>query len=136
MASNEVLSIPVIDLSPFTSGSNLGSRRLAAKDLAGKLQTNGSIGICGLGISANELEKAFNVAKKLFDLPYEEKMKAPHPDALVPHRGYSGMGREKGAAKTALETDDEAQKDAYMNASDYKVWCFLPYLLLDALTRA
>jgi isopenicillin N synthase-like dioxygenase len=121
MAANGVLSVPIVDLSSFTSGGgDLESRKRAARDLAEKLLVNGCVGISGHGVPSDVLKEAFGVAKKLFDLPYEEKMKAPHPDATVPHRGYSGMGREKGAAKTALETDDEAQKDAYLNASDYK----------------
>ncbi|TGO50629.1 hypothetical protein BCON_0179g00090 [Botryotinia convoluta] len=47
-------------------------------------------------------------------------MKAPHPDGLVPHRGYSGMGREKGAAKTASEIDNELEEEEYFTAPDYK----------------
>jgi isopenicillin N synthase-like dioxygenase len=119
MASIGVLSVPVVDLSPFTSGGDLESRKRAANDLAEKGQINGCVGISGHGVPADELNEAFAVT--IFDLPYKDKMKAPHPDALVPHRGYSGMGREKGAAKTALETDDQERKDAYLQASDYKV---------------
>jgi isopenicillin N synthase-like dioxygenase len=121
MASNGTSSIPIVDLSPFTSGGDLESRRRAAKDLAEKGHINGSVGISGHGVSSDSLKAAFALVKKLFELPYEDKMKAPHPDAVVPHRGYSGMGREKGAAKTATETDNSAEKDEYLNASDYKV---------------
>lgn len=95
-------------------------RRQEAKDLADKGRTNGCVGFSGHGVPADVLKEAFGVAKKLFDLSYEDKMKAPHPDAVVPHRGYSGIRREKGAAKTALETDDEVQKDLYLQVSDYK----------------
>jgi len=56
-------------------------------------------------------------------------MKAPHPDGYVPHRGYSGIAKEQGAAKTAAETDDEAQKAAITKASDYKVSKFPLYFL-------
>jgi hypothetical protein len=49
------------------------------------------------------------------------RMKAPHPDGWVPHRGYSGIGTEKGGAKSASETDDEIQKATFLKASDYKV---------------
>ncbi|PQE29143.1 thymine dioxygenase protein [Rutstroemia sp. NJR-2017a BBW] len=120
MASNGTSFIPIVDLSPFTSGGDLESRQRAAKDLAEKGHINGSVGISGHGVSSDSLKEAFALVKKLFDLPYEDKMKAPHPDAVIPHRGYSGMGREKGAAKTATETDDSAEKDEYLNASDYK----------------
>ncbi|KAJ8069313.1 hypothetical protein OCU04_002970 [Sclerotinia nivalis] len=122
MALNEISSIPIVDLSPFTSGGDHESRRRAAKDLAEKVQINGSVGICGHGVPSETLREAFTLAKKLFDLPYEEKMKAPHPDAVFPHRGYSSIGREKVAAKTAMETetDSELGKEVYLNASDYK----------------
>ncbi|KAH8701528.1 putative leucoanthocyanidin dioxygenase [Talaromyces proteolyticus] len=124
MASNGNLSIPIVDLSPFTSGEAGGDlesrKRAAAADLAEKLQVNGSVGIIGHGVPVVLLQEAFRMVKTLFNLPYEDKMKAPHPDGTVPHRGYSGLGREQGAAKTALETDDEIEKDAYTSASDYK----------------
>ncbi|OCL06357.1 putative leucoanthocyanidin dioxygenase [Glonium stellatum] len=120
MAPNGVYGVPVVDLSPFTSGGDFESRRRAAIDLAEKGQINGCVGITGHGVTSERLKEAFAVTKKLFDLPYEEKMKAPHPDSTTPHRGYSGTGREKGAAKTALETTDEAQKDAYSKTTDYK----------------
>jgi isopenicillin N synthase-like dioxygenase len=113
--------VPIVDISPFTSGGTLSSRQKAAKQLAEKIHLNGSAGISGHGVSPDILHKAFALAKRLFDLPYEDKMKAPHPEGMVPHRGYSGMGREQGAAKTALETDDDAAKDEYLNTSDYKV---------------
>ena len=134
MRSIGVLSVPVVDLSPFTSRGDLESCKRAAKDLAEKGQINGCVGISGHGVPTDELNEAFTVAKKLFDLPYEDKMKAPHPDALVPLRGYSGIGREKVAAKTALETDEEEQKDAYLQASDYKVCVSIWQRKSDALT--
>lgn len=118
------LSVPIVDLSPFTSSGDSNSRAQAAQDLSQKVRINGCVGIIGHGISPDMLAEAFQVNKKLFDLPYEEKMKAPHPDSAVPHRGYSGTGREKNTAKTALETDDEGKKEAYLEeASDYKA-CF------------
>ncbi|KAF4635091.1 hypothetical protein G7Y89_g3018 [Cudoniella acicularis] len=120
MGSNGVLSVPIVDLSAFTSDSDIDLRKRAAKDLAEKVRINGCVGISGHGLPSKVLEEAFRVAKRLFDLPYEEKMKAPHPDASVPHRGYSGTGREKGAAKTALENGEEAQKEVSLEPSDYK----------------
>jgi isopenicillin N synthase-like dioxygenase len=133
MALNKMSSVPIVDLSPFTSGGDLESRKRAAKDLAEKGHINGSVGISGHGVSSDSLKEAFVLVKKLFNLPYEDKMKAPHPDALVPHRGYSGMGREKGAAKTATETDNLVEKDEYLNASDYKVCARGNFRLIYAL---
>jgi hypothetical protein len=49
------------------------------------------------------------------------RMKAPHPDGWVPHRGYSGIGTEQGGAKTASETDNEELKASLTKKIDYKV---------------
>lgn len=150
--------IPIVDLSAFTSGGDLESRKQAARDFAEKCHPTGCIGISGHGVPADMLEKAFQVSKKLFSLPYEEKyvqwalrfhypvakpdsdrMKAPHPKAFVPHRGYSGIGTEKGGIKTAAETDDKDLQASILKASDYKVcgvWLSLHFFLTSLLRRA
>jgi hypothetical protein len=51
-------------------------------------------------------------------------MKAPHPEGFVPHRGYSRIGKERSGLKAASETDDEAQKAAFLTILDYKVRSF------------
>ncbi|KAJ3543706.1 hypothetical protein NM208_g3441 [Fusarium decemcellulare] len=83
-----------VDLSAFTSNGDATSRRQTADELHEKLKINGFVGITGHGVSPDLLTEAFATSKKFFDLPYQDKMKAPHPDAPVPHRGYSGPGRE------------------------------------------
>jgi isopenicillin N synthase-like dioxygenase len=113
-------AIPVIDISSFIGGGQLPARQHTARQLAELGRVNGCLGISGHGLSSRSLEEAFQVTKQLFDLPYEEKMKAPHPDGPVPHRGYSGTGREKAAKKTALESTEERQKDDYSKMSDFK----------------
>lgn len=92
MMSEEAPRIPIVDLSAFTANGELGSRQLAAKSLAETVHINGSVGISGHGISPQELNKAFALTRELFDLSYENKMKAPHQDSMVPHRGYSRFG--------------------------------------------
>ncbi|EEA26496.1 hypothetical protein EYB25_003733 [Talaromyces marneffei] len=122
MSSSVDLSIPIVDLSPFTSSdaTNRESRQKAAKDLADKLQGNGYVGIIGHGVPPELLGKAFQTSKTFFDLPYEDKMKAPHPDGTVPHRGYSAIGREKGYAKTAHESGNDTEENAELSLTDYK----------------
>lgn len=128
-----------VDLSPFTSSdaTNRESRQKAAKDLADKLQGNGYVGIIGHGVPPELLGKAFQTSKTFFDLPYEDKMKAPHPDGTVPHRGYSAIGREKGYAKTAHESGNDTEENAELSLTDYKVGVsplFLSNFLLLNLT--
>lgn len=123
MASKGGACVPVLDLSAFTCGADLGQREKTARVLAECCRLNGCVGITGHGVPMEPLERAFNLSKRLFDLPLEDKLKAPHPEGMTPHRGYSGVGREQGGAKGALDTDALGTKDSLLKTSDYKV-CF------------
>jgi isopenicillin N synthase-like dioxygenase len=115
--------IPIVDLSPYASTNTSGDaslRQQRAKELHDAVRVNGCVGITGHGISSELLRQAFAVSTQLFGLPYADKMKAPHPNGHTPHRGYSGTGRERGAVKTAKETDDEDLKQQYTSTADYK----------------
>jgi isopenicillin N synthase-like dioxygenase len=114
--------VPIVDVSPFVFGGDIEAQRRVSEELAEKASANGCIGISGHGVSPDILAEAFEITKKLFDLPYSEKMKAPHPDGPTPHRGYSGTGRERGAAKTETEDWNDAVKEEYEEITDYKVW--------------
>lgn len=121
MGSKEGSCVPVVDLSAFTYGADLGQRKETARALAECCRLNGCVGITGHGVPTDLLERAFTMSNRLFDLPLEDKLKAPHPEGMTPHRGYSGIGREQGGAKGALDTDDQGTKDLLLKASDYKV---------------
>ena len=118
---NSDTAVPIVDLSVFGPSGDFEARRLAARELAKKCRPFGAVGITGHGVSSDLLQEAFDTAKRLFNLPYEEKMKAPHPNGPTPHRGYSGTGRERVAAKTQTETKDETQKGVYSKITDFKV---------------
>jgi isopenicillin N synthase-like dioxygenase len=115
-------SVPVIDITPFTTpDKNLEAKRRVAAQLAAKASINGCVGITGHGITEEVLMEAFTMAKKLFALPFEDKMTAPHPNAPNPHRGYSGTGREHAAKKTESENwESSAKKEDYEKLTDYK----------------
>ncbi|KAI9666156.1 MAG: hypothetical protein M1821_004091 [Bathelium mastoideum] len=100
--------ISTVDLSPFTSNSELAVRKAAARELARCCRPHGCVGIVGHGVPRDLLAEAFRVAKTLFDLPMEDKMKAPHPKARIPHRGYSAPGREKAFSDEEVSTNSEA----------------------------
>ncbi|XXG96024.1 hypothetical protein Hte_002301 [Hypoxylon texense] len=55
----------------------------------------GFVKIIGHGFPKRDVDEALAWTKKLFGLPLEEKMKAPHPLGPIPHRGYSSIGKEK-----------------------------------------
>lgn len=113
--------IPIVDLSPFASTTaDVSLRQQRAKEMHEAVRVNGCVGLAGHGVSVELLQQAFAVSNQLFGLPYADKMKAPHPNGHTPHRGYSGTGKERGAVKTAHETDDEDLKQQYMSTADYK----------------
>ena len=124
MASNGIHSaIPNVDISAFTTGGDLESRRRTARELATACHPHGCISLTGHGVPPELLRETFAVTKRLFDLPLEDKMKAPHPDGYIPHRGYSGIGKEQASGKAGVETNDEVHKRALKSMVDYKV-CF------------
>ncbi|KAJ4317072.1 hypothetical protein N0V84_007525 [Fusarium piperis] len=110
----------IVDLSAFTSNGDAKLRRQAADDLHEKLKINGFVGITGHGVSQDLLAEAFATSRNFFDMPYEDKMKAPHPDTPIPHRGYSGPGREYAAAKTAEEESFEMGSEE--NKREPNIW--------------
>ncbi|CAF9918244.1 MAG: hypothetical protein HETSPECPRED_003710 [Heterodermia speciosa] len=111
MGSLQNPSIPIVNLSAFTRDSTSYERKQAAAKLSQCCRLNGFVGITGHGMPTDLLDKVFAMSKRLFDLPLEEKLKAPHPEGWTPHRGYSGIGRENGGAKGALDAGDQAKMD-------------------------
>ncbi|KAI1881152.1 hypothetical protein JX265_001392 [Neoarthrinium moseri] len=91
--------IATIDLSPFSASkrnTSTDSQRLkVGQDLVEALHRLGFVKVTGHGMSKDEINKALDWTKRLFDLPECEKMKAPHPPGPMPHRGYSSIGKEK-----------------------------------------
>ncbi|PVI08348.1 putative leucoanthocyanidin dioxygenase [Periconia macrospinosa] len=120
--SVEGKTVPIVDITPFTTtGYSPEVKKHVATELASKASIDGCVGISGHGVPDEVVATAFVMTKKLFELPFEEKMKAPHPDAPVPHRGYSGTGRENAARKTETEDwDGSAKKADYEKLTDYK----------------
>lgn len=103
----EALSIPTVDVSPFFSQHTTTSdtqRLTSAKLLVEALHSFGFAKVTGHGLGTHEVSEALGWVQKLFDLPYDEKMKAPHPPSPMPHRGYSGIGEEKVYSREDVET--------------------------------
>jgi isopenicillin N synthase-like dioxygenase len=103
-------TIPTVDLTPFSSdpheSTTLTAAHLkAARDLVATLHRFGFVNITGHGLSLQEITHMFAWSKKMFDLPFQEKMKAPHPEGPIPHRGYSMVGREKVYARDDIKED-------------------------------
>ena len=121
MASETPTGIPTVDLSSFREGTDVQNRQEVVQQLAQACRHHGCVGITGHGVSSQLLAAAFDLTKRIFDLSTEDKLKAPHPQAPTPHRGYSPPGMEKAYSKSDLETDDEARKAVGRKTVDYKV---------------
>ncbi|KAK4447659.1 Clavaminate synthase-like protein [Podospora aff. communis PSN243] len=102
--------IPTVDMSTFScelhkSTTPTAAHLKAARDLVATLHRFGFVNITGHGLSNQEITDMFAWSKKMFDLPFQEKMIAPHPDGPIPHRGYSMVGREKVYARDDIKGD-------------------------------
>jgi isopenicillin N synthase-like dioxygenase len=129
-------TIPTVDLTPFTTNAEppslLDSQRLkAGKALVETLHDFGFVKVTGHGFSKREIDEALDWTKKLFDLPEEDKMKAPHPAGGMPHRGYSSIGKEKiySEADAKVPGSDDNVSQESRNISDYKVRGIRPHSL-------
>ena len=49
-------------------------------------------------------------------------MKAPHPAAVAPHRGYSGVGTEIVSKNLAEDAEDNTSEDSE-DKTEFKVCC-------------
>ncbi|KAK6064325.1 hypothetical protein SCUP515_11854 [Seiridium cupressi] len=119
-------NIANVDLSPFTAPAenpSTHSQRLkAGQDLVEALHRLGFAKVTGHGLSRDEINEALEWTKRLFDLPEHDKVKAPHPPGPMPHRGYSGIGKEKVYSKDEVEshTGDENVSRTLRKISDFK----------------
>jgi isopenicillin N synthase-like dioxygenase len=99
--------IPIIDLGAFTAGTP-ASRACTAQDLTAACRRVGFAYVTNHGVPPALLREAFAWSRRLFDLPREQKMLAPHPPGPNVHRGYSWPGLEKVSQyiHTAGDADD------------------------------
>ncbi|BDD62293.1 hypothetical protein MPDQ_006716 [Monascus purpureus] len=102
--------LPIIDFADWLSPTTTQEEKTAvAKALVDACRTVGFVYIINHRVSQEQLDDAFAWTKKLFDLPMEEKMLAPHPDGPAVHRGYSWPGLEKVSQVLGTKEDDEGK---------------------------
>lgn len=106
-------SLPVIDFSRWLKGSPDDKKQLA-HDLAEACRREGFIYVVNHGVSDDLLDEAFSWSKKLFDLPEDKKMLAPHPPGPDVHRGYSWPGLEKVSQYVHQDGADSDDEDAQL----------------------
>src|SRR5262250_2391669 len=83
-------SVPVIDIAPFLAGSPEGRARVAAQ-VGRACEEIGFLIVQGHGVPRELVEQMYDVSRRFFDLPLEEKMNVRGPKRS---RGYGPLGEE------------------------------------------
>lgn len=134
-------AIPIVDFSAWSAGSPEEKQKIA-KELTDAARGVGFVYIVNHGVPDDVLEQAFAWSKKLFDLPHEKKMLAPHPPGIHArpsvleaseliagfftgpnvHRGYSWPGLEKVSQYIHKDGEDsDAEDQELRKVEDCKV---------------
>lgn len=99
------MQIPTVDFSPWFQSADSTSRAKAARDIVDACKGVGFVYIVNHSAPESLLDEAFDWSRRFFDLPMEEKSKAPHPEGWTVHRGYSCPGLEKVSQAVSGDVD-------------------------------
>ncbi|KAH8821997.1 hypothetical protein F5884DRAFT_828154 [Xylogone sp. PMI_703] len=86
-----------LDFSDFYS-TNPATRVELCNALVSSLKQHGFVRLINHGVPPPDIDTAFETSKHFFQLPFEQKMKSPHPPTANPHRGFTAVGIENVAA--------------------------------------
>ncbi|KAJ5089526.1 hypothetical protein N7532_008210 [Penicillium argentinense] len=98
-------AIPVVDFAKWAAGGP--SRLQIAQDIVAACKRVGFVYIVNHSLPEHQIDEAFKWSLRFFDLPQEEKLKAPHPEGWAVHRGYSWPGLEKVSQAISADNDQE-----------------------------
>ncbi|KAJ3889992.1 flavonol synthase/flavanone 3-hydroxylase [Lentinula edodes] len=87
-------SLPTVNFVDFGDGTSKSALDIGIK-LFEACRDVGFAYLVNTGIPQGQIDGMFDWSAKLFALPIETKLKAPHPPEGWKHRGYSGIGREQ-----------------------------------------
>lgn len=117
---SKATALPIVDLTPFVMSASSDEQLARAKHLVEACRDVGFVFIQGHGVPKETIQQAFEISKKFYDLPKEEKMKASHPPGWTVHRGYSWPGLEKVSnATSSVDARDIAAQ--LREVQDFKV---------------
>lgn len=114
------MEIPVVDFSPWKQVHNQQGRQRVAHEIVDACKKVGFVYITDHSIPESLLDKAFDWSRRFFELPMEEKFKAPHPEGWAVHRGYSCPGLEKVSQAVSGGNDEDVIKKL-RQIPDFKV---------------
>ena len=103
----ETSSIPIVDFAAWHESPNVDEKKVIAAKLVEACRNVGFVYIINHTVSPERLAEAFEMSKRLFELPREKKMLAPHPAGFSVHRGYSWPGLEKVSNAMGDEEDED-----------------------------
>lgn len=112
--------IPIVDFSSWNKPQGESDKLHVANELVEACQTVGFVYIINHALPESVIDAAFDWSKRLFQLPREEKLKAPHPEGWAVHRGYSWPGLEK-VSQVMSTVDDEQARRKLREVPDVKV---------------
>lgn len=104
------MKIPRVDFTSWNDHHDKFTRLRVAQELVEACQSVGFVYIVNHSLPESVLDEAFSWTKRLFDLPAEVKMKAPHPEGWAVHRGYSPPGFEKVSQNLSTGDDEETKR--------------------------
>ncbi|PKY05197.1 Clavaminate synthase-like protein [Aspergillus campestris IBT 28561] len=102
--------IPIVDFSSWNKPQDESDKLHVANQLVEACQAVGFVYITNHSLQESVIDGAFDWSKRLFQLPREDKMKAPHPEGWAVHRGYSWPGLEKVSQVMSTVDDEQARR--------------------------
>lgn len=112
--------IPIVDFKAWFNTEDEAARRRVAQELVEACQRVGFVYIINHSLPEHVLDSTFDWMRRLFELPKDIKMQAPHPEGWAVHRGYSWPGLEK-VSQTISTGDDEETRQRLREVPDVKV---------------
>lgn len=114
------MEIPMVDFAPWKQAHDKQGRQKVAQEVVDACKRVGFVYITNHCVPESVLDEAFDWSRRFFELPMEEKSKAPHPEGWAVHRGYSCPGLEK-VSQAASGGDDEGVVKKLRQIPDFKV---------------
>ncbi|OJJ97840.1 hypothetical protein ASPACDRAFT_79972, partial [Aspergillus aculeatus ATCC 16872] len=113
------MTIPIVDFKAWFNTEDEAARRRVAQELMEACQRVGFVYIINYSLPEHVLDSTFDWMRRLFELPKDIKMQAPHPEGWAVHRGYSWPGLEK-VSQTISTGDDEETRQRLREVPDVK----------------